>query len=117
MSQSEPLLVYTTWPDAESARAFAAEAVSAGLAACANLLGPMTAIYRWQGAVEQAQEAPLLLKTTRAAAEALRGRFLERHPYDTPAFVALPVDAAASHGGYLAWLAAETGHAGRPGTG
>ena len=108
---SEPLLVYTTWPDAESARAFAAEAVADRLAACANLLAPMTSIYRWQGAVEQAQEAPLLLKTTRGAVDALRARFLERHPYETPAFVALPVDAAASHGGYLGWLAAETGHA------
>ena len=107
---SEPtLLVYTTWPDAESARAFAAEAVADRLAACANLLGPMTSIYRWQGAVEQAEETPLLLKTTRAAVEALRVRFLERHPYDTPAFVALPLDPTASHGAFLDWIAAETG--------
>jgi periplasmic divalent cation tolerance protein len=108
MPDSEPLLVYTTWPDPESARAFAAEAVEARLAACANILAPMTSVYRWQGAVEQAAETPMLLKTTRAAAEALRARFRARHPYDTPAFVALPLDAAASDAPFLAWLAAET---------
>ena len=71
---SEPLLIYTTWPDTESARAFAAEAVEARLAACANILGPMTSVYRWQGAVEQATETPMLLKTTSDVVEALRAR-------------------------------------------
>ena len=105
---SEPLLIYTTWPDAESARAFAAEALEARLVACANILAPMTSIYRWQGQVEQASETPMLLKTTAEAAEALRGRFLERHPYDTPAFVALPLQAEACHAPFLAWIEAET---------
>ena len=106
--RSEALLVYTTWPEAESAGAFAEAAVGEGLAACANILAPLTAIYRWQGKVERAQEIPMLLKTTRAAADALRERFLAAHPYDTPAFVALPIDLAASHGGFLEWIAAET---------
>ena len=92
---SEPLLIYTTWPDAESARAFAAEAVEARLAACANILGPMISVYRWQGAVEQAAETPMLLKTTSEVVEALRSRFQASHPYETPAFVAVPLAEAA----------------------
>ena len=106
---SRPLLIYTTWPDAESAEAFAALAVGERLAACANILGPLRSVYRWRGAVEQAQEIPMLLKTTAAAAEALRGRFVEHHPYETPAFVALPLDEAASLAPFLAWISAETG--------
>ena len=85
---SEALLIYTTWPDLESAHAFGSKAVHAGLAACANILGPMRSIYRWEGAVEQADETPLLLKTTRRQLEDLRAAFLSSHPYDTPAFVA-----------------------------
>jgi periplasmic divalent cation tolerance protein len=108
---TEPLLIYTTWPDAESAHAFAVEAVEARLAACANILGPMVSVYRWQGAVEQAQETPMLLKTTGASAEALRALFLERHPYDTPAFVALEISARASSPGYMDWLISEAGGA------
>lgn len=106
---SRPVLVYTTWPDAESARAFAVEAVEARLAACGNLLAPMTSVYRWRGAVEQAVETPMLLKTTAAASDALRARFVERHPYDTPAFLVLSIDSAASHGPFLAWIEAQAG--------
>ena len=105
---SDALLVYTTWPDPESARAFAREAVEASLAACVHLLPPITAVYRWQGAVEEAAETPMLLKTTRAAAPALRARLTERHPYDLPAFTALPVDAETSSAAFLAWIRAET---------
>ena len=105
---SEPLLIYTTWPDAESALAFAAEALKARLIACANIGAPMISVYRWEGAVEQSAETPMLLKTTAAAADALRSRFLERHPYETPAFVALPLQAAACHGPFLDWIEAET---------
>jgi periplasmic divalent cation tolerance protein len=104
---SQPLLIYTTWPEAESAHAFAVEAVAARLAACANILGPMVSVYRWEGAVEQAQETPMLLKTTGASVEALRALFLERHPYDTPAFVALQITGEASSPGYMDWLQTE----------
>jgi periplasmic divalent cation tolerance protein len=105
---SEALLIYTTWPDLESAHAFGSKAVHAGLAACANILGPMRSIYRWEGAVEQADETPLLLKTTRRQLEDLRAAFLSSHPYDTPAFVAWPLDSAASHGAFLDWVGQET---------
>lgn len=105
---TEPLLIYTTWPDEESARAFADEAVQAGLAACANIGAPITSVYRWGGAIEEARETPMWLKTTRSAAAELRRRFVERHPYETPAYVALGLEAQASLAPYLAWLTAET---------
>ena len=105
---SDALLVYTTWPDAESARAFAREAVEASLAACVHVLPPIASVYRWNGAVEEAQETPMWLKTTRAAAGPLRALLDERHPYDLPAFTALPADAAASSPEFLAWIGTET---------
>lgn len=105
---TEALMIYTTWPDERSARAFAGEAVEAGLAACGNIGGPITSVYRWKGAVEQASETPMWLKTTRNKAGVLRALFLERHPYETPAFVALAVDAEASSPAFLAWIAAES---------
>jgi periplasmic divalent cation tolerance protein len=102
---SDALLVYTTWPDAESARAFAREAVEASLAACVHVYPPITSVYSWQGALEEGPETPMVLKTTRAAAGALRARLAERHPYDLPPFTALPVDAGASSAAFLAWIA------------
>ena len=104
---SDVLLVYTTWPDPESARAFAREAVEAALAACVHVYPAIASVYRWEGALEEAAETPMILKTTAAAAGPLRVRLLERHPYDLPAFVALPADAGASSTAFLDWIRAE----------
>jgi len=51
-------------------------------------------------------EAPLMMKTTVDRYDALAARLTERHPYDTPEVIAVPV----THGlpAYLGWLAAET---------
>ena len=102
------VLLYTTWPDAETAERAAEAAVDARLAACVNVLAPMRAIYRWQGAVEHATETPAVFKTTDGHVAALKRLILERHPYDTPALLALPVDEAASHGDFLGWIRQET---------
>ena len=101
-------LLYTTWPDAETAEAVAAEAVAERLAACVNVLGAGRSIYRWQGAVERAVETVAVFNTRGDCAERLRGFIVERHPYDTPAVIALGVDAGASHAPYLDWLSSET---------
>jgi periplasmic divalent cation tolerance protein len=104
----QQLLVYTTWPDAETAAAAAAAAVEARLAACANILAPMTSVYRWEGKVERAGETPVLFKTTAARGAELRALLLARHPYDLPCVVALALEAPASNPAFLAWIEAET---------
>ena len=107
---SKVLLIYTTWPDAASAEAAGRAAVEARLCACVNILAPMTSIYRWNGAVEQAGETPMILKTTAAAADSLRVLLTRLHPYETPAIVALSVDAVASNTPFLHWIEEETAH-------
>jgi len=104
-------LLYTTWPDADTAEKAARAVVEEGLAACANLLGPGVSIYRWQGTVELAPECVLILKTSMSAAPALRERIAELHPYDLPAIVALPAVSDGSSTAFLSWVAAETAHA------
>jgi periplasmic divalent cation tolerance protein len=106
---SEFVLVYTTWPDAETAEAAGAAALAERLAACANVLAPMRSIYWWQGALERAEETPMLFKTTRALAGPLKDFLVARHPYDVPAVVALDVADEASHAPFLEWITAETG--------
>jgi periplasmic divalent cation tolerance protein len=103
----DAVILYTTWPDAETAQAFGRAAVEAKLAACANVLAPMVSIYRWQGAVEQTAETPMLLKTTAAAADRLRDLILARHPYETPCVVALAVREAGSNPAFLRWIGEE----------
>jgi periplasmic divalent cation tolerance protein len=100
-------LLYTTWPDAETACAAAEAAVAARLAACVNILAPMTSVYRWEGRIETATETPALFKTAASRADALRALLLARHPYALPAMVALAAGPH-SHPAYLDWVAAET---------
>ena len=99
-------LVITNCPDEETANRIALAVVEAKLAACVNILPRVQSIYRWQGVVESAAEVPLLIKTTAAAYPALEAAIRERHPYDVPEIIALPITAGLP--AYLNWLAAET---------
>ena len=105
---SETVLIYTTWPDAETAERVGTEAVKARLAACANVLAPAVSIYRWQGAIEQTSEVPMILKTRAGLSEPLRIFLMARHPYETPAIIALPTLKDGSNPAFLDWIAVET---------
>jgi periplasmic divalent cation tolerance protein len=105
---SETVLIYTTWPDAETAERVGTEAVNARLAACANVLAPAASIYRWKGAVERSGETPMILKTRAELSEPLRIFLTARHPYETPAIIALPTLTDGSNPAFLDWIAAET---------
>ena len=94
--------VQTSIDDASRAQAIAAELVDARLAACVQVIGPMTATYRWQGAVESATEHLLLCKTTADQADALVEALAELHPYDVPEVVVLPIEGGL--GAYLDWI-------------
>jgi periplasmic divalent cation tolerance protein len=105
----DPVILYTTWPDAETAAATGRAAVQARLAACANILSPMRSIYRWQGALEEVVETPMLLKTTAALADALGALILARHPYDTPCILTLPTGGPGANPAYAAWVRESVG--------
>ena len=102
----EPVLLYVTAATMESARKMARIAVEERLAACANLLEGMTAIYRWNGALQEEREVVLLLKTTADRQEALIARLRELHDYDIPCIVALPI--VAGNPDFLRWIWEET---------
>lgn len=76
--------IRTTVPRREAAIALAERLVTEGLAACVQVDGPMTSIYRWQGVVEQTVEFRCTCKTTEARAAACTAAILADHEYDTP---------------------------------
>ncbi len=103
---SDVLLVLTNCPDEATATRIRRALVDARLAACVNQLGPVQSTYRWKGAVEEAIEVPLLIKTTRARYPDLEASLRELHPYSVPEIVALPVERGCED--YLTWVRAET---------
>ena len=101
---SDIRVIYTTWPDAQTAQRAAWALVEQGLAACAHILGPMSSVYRWQGRIEMTSEIPVLFKTTTNQAGELVDRIASLHPYEVPAIVAWDVDQAFSHAPFLDWI-------------
>lgn len=99
---SEALIVFCTCASREEAERIASTLVDERLAACVNMLQGVHSIYRWQGAVERAEEVLLLIKTTPGQLVHLRDRLEAIHSYDTPEILAIPVAGGSER--YLAWL-------------
>lgn len=99
---NKPVLIYATYPDAAAAETAGRFLVNEGLAACVNVLATMTSIYRWEGAVEQAAECAVIIKTRAGLTQRVIEEAKSRHPYALPAFVVLPI--VGGHQPYLDWI-------------
>lgn len=100
------LFVYTTFPSLVEAEDAGRALVEAQLAACANIFPGMVSLYRWQGAVERAGEAAMILKTRAGLRDELIAALRARHPYETPAIMVIPLDHVEAD--YLRWLMEST---------
>ncbi|MGW4805322.1 divalent-cation tolerance protein CutA [Kitasatospora sp. NPDC004272] len=105
MTNREFLVLTTTHEDETLARELAAAAVRERLAACAQVY-PVRSVYWWDGEVQEGAEWRIDLKTRAELAERLTAFLVERHPYQTPEVIGVPV--ATGSAGYLDWVAAET---------
>jgi len=99
--------VTTTLPDRDAAHRLGGRLVEERLAACAQVVGPVSSTYRWQGEVETASEWYCHLKTTAARVPALISRVRELHPYQTPEIIAVAV--AEGDARYLKWIEESVG--------
>jgi periplasmic divalent cation tolerance protein len=98
--------VYATFADAEEAARISRILIEERLAACANMLGPVRSIYRWEGEIQDGTEVAALFKTVAGQAEALIARLAALHSYDVPAAVVWPICAALT--AYADWVKAES---------
>lgn len=103
---SEYLRVETTTDSRDEASSLAQSVVQARLAACAQITGPITSTYWWDGQVEQDDEWLLLIKTSADCLDALTDHLNERHSYDVPEVVATPITGGSR--AYLSWVTEET---------
>lgn len=102
----DPLLVYTTFPDVDTALAIGEDLVRERLIACINVLPGMKSVYAWNGTIERAEEAVGILKTRKGLQEQVRQALKTRHPYETP--VILFIEPGAADPATLSWLVGET---------
>lgn len=102
MSTINELVVFITAPDENEAADIAKALVEAKLAACVNIIKSIRSIYRWEGAIEDAQEVLMVAKTQRRHFSALSAKVRERHSYSVPEIIALPITEGSED--YLKWL-------------
>ena len=101
------VVVLVTAPDIKIARKLAKDALTAKLIACANLVPKIESHYWWQGRVESSAEVLMILKAPKARLVQLEKLILAKHPYDTPEFLVMPLNAGSKK--YLDWLGASCG--------
>lgn len=95
------LAISTTFPARAAAEACGRRLVEERLAACAQIDGPVTSIYRWRQAIEQTEEWRLTCKTTPAAEAACVAAIQARHDYELPQ---VTITAVAATPAYAAWV-------------
>ena len=100
------LQVQTTTDSRAEAMELSRAAVEQRLAACAQVAGPVASMYWWDGSLERAEEWLVLLKLPADRYDELAAFIAERHSYDEPEIVALPIVTGSS--AYLSWLREET---------
>jgi len=99
-------IVMTTVDSSAAAAALATAVVEARAAACAQIVGPISSVYRWEGRLTTDQEWQVLMKTTEDAVDRLTEVITAHHGYDLPEIVAVPVTGGSP--AYLRWVTDET---------
>jgi len=102
---TEYIQVMTTVELKSDAEKIAKILVEKRLAACVQILGPMTSYFQWQGKLDSAVEYLCLIKSREDLFTRLETEIINQHPYDVPEILAMPITKGTKD--YLNWLASE----------
>ncbi len=97
--------VITTTATHDEAEIIGRALVEQHLAACSQIIGPITSIYRWEGQIETSQEYQCWAKSRRELFERIEAAIRRLHPYQVPEILAVPI--ATGSESYLQWLEGE----------
>lgn len=102
---TDKIVVFNTCASAEESERLARTLIDGRLAACVTVISPVRSFYRWNGAVTDASEWLLVIKTSRALFDRLRAALESAHSYELPEILALPIVEGSTN--YLSWLDSE----------
>ena len=96
------IVVFATTPTKEDAKKIARKIVDEGLAACVSIVDEVKSIFYWEGKIEKAREAMLIIKTRNEKFNQLMDHIKSIHPYTVPEILAIPI--LAGNPEYLKWV-------------
>ena len=102
---TEYIQVFTTTDTKENARQVARRVVEKNLAACAQIIGPISSIFWWKNNINEEEEWLIIIKSRKDLYEELEQAIRKAHKYEIPEILAVPVVAGAKS--YLEWLDGE----------
>ena len=111
MSAPQYVIVFITAGSMEEASNISRALVGERLAACCNIINPITSVYRWGGEVVEDPEALIILKTRKSLLRALIKRVTEIHSYEVPEVISAPLGEGSPP--YMKWLAESTRRPGK----
>ena len=97
--------ITTTVEHKKDAETIARELLHKRLAACVQIVGPMTSHFWWNDTIDRATEYLCLIKSCQDLYPQAEAAIKINHPYEVPEIIATPIVAGSSD--YMAWLAAE----------
>ncbi len=100
------IFIYVTYPSEKDAQEISKVLLEARLVVCANIFPAHRSLYWWEGKVEDAQEVAVVYKTRRELFGRVEALIKEKHPYDVPCVVSLPVEQGSL--AFLEWVKAES---------
>ena len=105
MKMSRPILITTTCDQREILENISNALVDSRLAACCQISGPVTSIYRWKGKTENAQEFICSIKSISDRLDQIVTEIRRLHGYDEPEIVATEITGGSES--YLEWIKSE----------
>lgn len=96
------IVITTTSDDRNELEEIAKRLVDQRLAACCQIIGPVTSVYRWESKIETGSEWMCLIKTTADRYAAVEIAIRQQHHYEQPEIIATEVSHASP--GYRDWL-------------
>ncbi len=98
------IIVIMTTPNIKEAENIVRVLLGEKLIACANIVGPVSSLFWWQGKIDEASEILVFMKSHRSLFERISERVREIHSYEVAEILALPIIAGSLP--YLDWLSA-----------
>ncbi len=101
------VIISTTFENKNDGEKIVRSLLREKIVACAQLSGPITSYYRWEGSIAASTEFTLSLKTLASLSEKVIAQLKENHPYELPEIVVQSVTGSSTE--YTEWVESEVG--------